>query len=47
LAAEALLDGEAQALTRKAIEAGLAGDMVALRLRLERLAGKALADRSR
>jgi hypothetical protein len=31
LAAEALLDGEAEALTRKAIDMGLAGDPVALR----------------
>jgi hypothetical protein len=37
LAVEALLDGEAEALTRKAIELGLAGDGVALRLCLERL----------
>ncbi len=37
LAAEALLDGEAEALTRKAIELALAGDTVALRLCLERL----------
>jgi hypothetical protein len=33
----ALLDGEADALTRKAIEMGLEGDTVALRLCLERL----------
>ena len=32
LAAEALLDGEAEALTRKAIEAALDGDTVAMRL---------------
>lgn len=37
LAAEALLDGEAQALTRKAINQALAGDSVALRLCLERI----------
>lgn len=36
LAMEALLDGEAQALTRKAIELALAGDIPALRLCLER-----------
>ena len=35
LAAEALLDGEATALTRKAIELALAGDSTALRLCLE------------
>ena len=32
LAAEVLLDGEAEALTRKAIELALAGDTVALRI---------------
>ena len=37
LAAEALLDGEAEALTRKAVEAALAGDSVALRLCLDRV----------
>ena len=37
LAAEALLDGEAEALTRKAIERALEGDGVALRLCLERI----------
>jgi Family of unknown function (DUF5681) len=37
LALEALLDGDAEALTRKAIELALAGDMQALRLCLERL----------
>jgi hypothetical protein len=37
MAAEALLDGEAQALTRKAIELALAGDTTALRLSLERI----------
>lgn len=37
IAAAALLDGDAEGLTRKAIELGLAGDTVALRLCLERL----------
>ena len=37
LAAEALLDGEAEALTRKAIELALAGDSIALRLCLDRI----------
>jgi len=37
MAAEALLEGEAQALTRKAIELALAGDTTALRLCLERI----------
>lgn len=37
VAAAALLDGDAEALTRKAIELGLEGDTVALRLCLERL----------
>jgi hypothetical protein len=37
LAAEALLDGEAEALTRKCVEMALAGDTVALRLCLERI----------
>lgn len=37
IAAAALLDGDAEALTRKAIEMGLEGDTVALRLCLERL----------
>lgn len=37
LAAEALLDGEAEKLTRKAIDLAIAGDTVALRLCLERL----------
>ncbi|WP_306792342.1 hypothetical protein [Methylocystis sp. MJC1] len=37
MAAEALLDGEAEALTRRAIELALAGDGPALRLCLERL----------
>ena len=38
LAAEQLLDGEAEALTRKAIELALAGDTTALRLCMERVA---------
>ena len=38
LANQALLDGEGEALTRKAIDMALAGDTVALRLCLERLA---------
>jgi hypothetical protein len=37
LVAEALLDGEAEALTRKAIEAALGGDTTAMRLCLERI----------
>jgi hypothetical protein len=37
IAAEALLDGEAEALTRKAIELALAGEPTALRLCMERL----------
>src|SRR5256885_4813151 len=37
LAAEALLDGESEGLTRKAIEAALGGDMAALRLCLDRI----------
>src|SRR5215813_5064816 len=37
LAAEALLDGEAEGLTRKAIEAALGGDMAALRICLDRI----------
>ncbi len=37
LAAEALLDGEGEALTRKAIEMALEGDGAALRLCIERL----------
>jgi len=36
-AAEALLDGESEALTRKAVELALAGDLAALRLCLERI----------
>jgi hypothetical protein len=38
LAAEALLDGEAEAITRKAVELAKSGDTVALRLCLDRLA---------
>src|SRR3954467_6366459 len=38
LAAESLLDGEAETITRKAIEMAKAGDTVALRLCLDRLA---------
>ena len=37
LAMEALLDGEAEAITRKAIEKALEGDMTAIRLCLERI----------
>lgn len=37
VAAQALLDGESEALTRKAVELALAGDMTALRLCLERI----------
>ena len=37
LAAEALLEGEAEALTRRAIELAIAGDTTALRLCLERI----------
>ena len=37
LAAEALLDGEAAALTRKAVDLALDGDVTALRLCLERI----------
>ena len=37
LAMEALLDGEAEAITRKAIEKAKEGDMVAIRLCLERI----------
>jgi hypothetical protein len=37
LAAPILLDGEAQGLTRRAIEAALAGDMLAMKLCLERV----------
>ncbi len=38
LAVEALLEGDAETLTRKAIEKALEGDMVALRLCLDRIA---------
>lgn len=38
LAALELMDGEAEALSRKAVELALAGDTVALRLCLERVA---------
>ena len=38
LAIEALLDGEAEALTRKAIEKALAGDTMALRICMDRIA---------
>ena len=37
LALEALLDGEGEAITRKAIENALNGDMAAIRLYMERL----------
>ncbi len=37
MAAEALLDGESEALTRKASELALAGDTTALRLCLDRV----------
>jgi hypothetical protein len=37
MAVEALLDGEAKAIARKAVEKALEGDMAALRLCLERL----------
>src|SRR5215210_2170155 len=36
-AAEALLDGEVEALTRKAVDMALAGDAVAMRLCLDRI----------
>ena len=45
LAALALLEGEAEALTRKAIELALAGDTVALKLVLARLLPKGRAVR--
>jgi hypothetical protein len=38
LAVESLLDGEAEKLTRKAIKLALAGDTIALRLCLDRIA---------
>jgi hypothetical protein len=37
LAVEALLDGEAEALTRKAVELAKSGDLVALRLCMDRI----------
>jgi Family of unknown function (DUF5681) len=37
LAVEALLDGEGEALTRKAIEMAMAGDIIALRVCLDRI----------
>ncbi len=37
LAAEALLDGEAETITRKAVELAKGGDMTAIRLCLERI----------
>jgi hypothetical protein len=37
LAAAVLLDGESEALTRKAVELALAGDPTALRLCIERI----------
>src|SRR5215831_10714490 len=37
LACEALLEGQAEALTQKAVEMALAGDTVALRLCIERI----------
>ena len=37
MVAEALLDGEAEALTRKAIEMAKQGDITAMRLCLDRL----------
>jgi hypothetical protein len=37
MAAEAILDGEAEALTRIAVEKAMGGDSVALRLCLERI----------
>src|ERR687897_1484592 len=45
LAALALLEGEAEALARKAVELALAGDTVALRLVLDRLLPKGRAIR--
>ena len=45
LAALALLEGEAEALARKAVELALAGDTVALRLVLDRLLPKGRAVR--
>jgi hypothetical protein len=37
MAAEALLEGQAEALTRKCIEMALAGDVTAMRLAMERV----------
>jgi hypothetical protein len=37
LACQELLDGEAEAITRKAVEKALAGDLTAIRLCLERI----------
>jgi hypothetical protein len=37
IAAETLLDGEAEAITRKAVEMALAGDSIAMRLCLDRI----------
>src|SRR5215203_5447607 len=45
LAALALLEGEAEALTRRCVELALAGDTAALRLCLERLLPKGRAVR--
>src|SRR5215216_3087087 len=45
LAAMALLEGEAEALTRRCVELALAGDTTALRLCLERLLPKSRAVR--
>src|SRR5687767_7129662 len=45
LAALALLEGEAEALARKAVELALAGDTVALKLALDRLLPKGRAVR--
>jgi len=44
LAAEALLDGEAEALTRKAIERALDGDPTALRICIDRILPHAAND---
>jgi hypothetical protein len=45
LAVEAILEGEAEGLSRKAVELALAGDTTALRLCLERLAPPAKSRR--
>ena len=45
VAAMALLEGEAEALTRKAVEMALAGDPVALKLMLDRILPKSRAVR--